>query len=199
MKKWNENIKRRVLAGGLAILGICLVIGISMQLRGPGRKSAETMAASESEESVAVILESTTQKSAEETTTEAVAMETVAEEIESQAEETQAPPAVKKKSAAAKPAAAQNIQPNVTKPAPQTDINDPTHMPDGTPVESAPVSVPHEEVITPTEDEGQLQGGETNSDGQFYLPGFGWRTPTGGEGSYAADMYENGNKIGIMD
>lgn len=198
MEKWNEKTKRRVLAGGLAILGICLIIGISMQLRVPTSKSAETMAAAETEESIAVIPETTTQEVVKETTTEAVTVEPTVEEIDSQTTEVQETQPVKKETAAAKPAATQNIQPDVTKPAPQTDINDPTKMPDGTPVESAPVPVPHEEV-TPTEAEGQLQGGETNSSGQVYVPGFGWQTPSGGEGSYAADMYEDGHKIGIMD
>lgn len=196
--KWNENTKRRALAGGLTILGICLVIGISVQLKVSASKPAETLAVVETEESIAIIPETTAQETIEETTTVEATMETTPTEAESQETEALETEPVKK-TAAAKPAAVQNIQPDITKPAPQADINDPAQMPDGTPVESAPVPVPHEEVVTPTEDEGQLQGGETNSSGQVYVPGFGWRTPTGGEGSYAADMYENGNKIGIMD
>lgn len=38
-------------------------------------------------------------------------------------------------------------------------------------------------------------------DGMMYVEGFGWvpYEGGGGEGTYAGDMYENGNKIGIMD
>lgn len=38
-------------------------------------------------------------------------------------------------------------------------------------------------------------------DGMMYVEGFGWvpYEGGGGEGIYAEDMYENGNKIGIMD
>lgn len=37
-------------------------------------------------------------------------------------------------------------------------------------------------------------------DGMVYVEGFGWLPDEGaGAGTYAGDMYENGNKIGIMD
>lgn len=35
--------------------------------------------------------------------------------------------------------------------------------------------------------------------GMFYVPGFGWLESQGeGTVTYAEDMYENGNKVGIM-
>ena len=41
--------------------------------------------------------------------------------------------------------------------------------------------------------------GSTNTNGQVYVPGFGYVTPgDGNQGSEASDMYENGNKIGDM-
>ena len=40
----------------------------------------------------------------------------------------------------------------------------------------------------------------TATDQPVYVEGFGWITDEGeGSGTYADDMYENGNKIGIMD
>ena len=44
------------------------------------------------------------------------------------------------------------------------------------------------------------QAGDTKN-GQIYIPGFGWvqNNGGGGSGTVAEDMYENGNKIGIMD
>lgn len=194
MKKWNEKTKQRITAGGLTVLGIGLIIGICMQLKVPANQPAETMAtALETDKSMAIIPESTVP----ETSAEAVVSDTIILEKESQETESQEPERVAKENTV--PDAVQDIQPDVTKPIPQGEPNDPTQKPDGTKVESAPVPVPHDEVITPTEEAGELQGGETNSNGQIYVPGFGWRTPSGGEGSYAADMYENGNKIGTMN
>ncbi|CAK7052032.1 MAG: hypothetical protein BACD_02530 [Bacteroides rodentium] len=98
----------------------------------------------------------------------------------------------------------QSIQPEVTKPAePSEEVKkDATQKPDGTKVDTPPTPVEHEEVVTPAEPEpapGQPQGGETNSEGQTYFPGFGWVDGTGdAQGTTANDMYENGNKIGDM-
>ena len=49
-------------------------------------------------------------------------------------------------------------------------------------------------------DPDEPQAGDT-SGGQIYIPGFGWveNHGGGGSGTVAEDMYENGNKIGIMD
>lgn len=79
----------------------------------------------------------------------------------------------------------QNLQPAVTKPAEPTESQktDPSQKPSGEKVEKQ-TSEP--------------KGGE-KKDGQVYLPGFGWVSETGGSGTTADDMYENGNKIGIMD
>lgn len=42
--------------------------------------------------------------------------------------------------------------------------------------------------------------GDINEAGQVYIEGFGWITPSGENTVIEADdMYENGNKIGIMD
>jgi len=97
----------------------------------------------------------------------------------------------------------QSIQPEVTKPETPSEeaLHDPTTKPDGTKVDTPPEPVEHEDVEQPEElppEPNQPQGGDTK-DGQVYLPGFGWVTDTGGSGSTADDMYENGNKIGIMD
>lgn len=99
----------------------------------------------------------------------------------------------------------QSIQPDVIRPeAPSEDVlTNPTQMPDGTKVESPPVPVEHDAVVTPTEPAAkpdEPQAGDTKN-GQIYIPGFGWvqNNGGGGSGTVAEDMYENGNKIGIMD
>lgn len=61
----------------------------------------------------------------------------------------------------------------------------------------------HEAVEKPSEpvaDPEQPQAGDTSGN-QIYVPGFGWveNHGGGGSGTAAEDMYENGNKIGIMD
>lgn len=99
----------------------------------------------------------------------------------------------------------QSIQPEVKKPeAPSEEaLHDPTTKPDGTKVDTPPEPVEHEAVEQPEElppEPNEPQGGDTEN-GKIYIPGFGWVEDHGGgsSGTTADDMYENGNKIGIMD
>lgn len=98
----------------------------------------------------------------------------------------------------------QTIQADPVKPTPsEEELKDPTQKPDGTPVEGTPTPEDHNNVAppeTPPKDNDGPQGGDTNSKGQTYLPGFGWIDNSGeNQAIQAEDMYENGNKIGIMD
>ena len=74
------------------------------------------------------------------------------------------------------------------KPTPQSDETNPSKPPEYKP-EDTTVSKPAEP-----------KGGE-KKDGKIYVPGFGWIEDNGGggKGELAEDMYENGNKIGVMD
>ena len=65
-------------------------------------------------------------------------------------------------------------------------------------LEYAPVT--EKEPAHSAESSGTPQNG-TIQDGKIYILGFGWVDYEGGgtEGIYAEDMYENGNKIGIME
>lgn len=56
------------------------------------------------------------------------------------------------------------------------------------------------EDTTPPADGGNPSHGDTK-DGMIYIDGFGWipNEGGGGSGTEADDMYENGNKVGIMD
>ena len=101
----------------------------------------------------------------------------------------------------------QSIQPDVQKPdAPEEEVlTDPVQKPDGTKVETPPAPVEHDAAATPEIQEpaqtpNEPQAGDTRN-GQIYIPGFGWVEDHGGgsSGTVAEDMYENGNKIGIMD
>lgn len=52
--------------------------------------------------------------------------------------------------------------------------------------------------VKPTSKPDDPKGGDTK-DGKIYVPGFGWVENSGpNQGGIAEDMYENGNKIGIM-
>lgn len=99
----------------------------------------------------------------------------------------------------------QSIQADPAKPeATPEQLTDPTTKPDGEKVDGTPQAADHNNMAKP-EDKASAstdnpQGGETK-DGMMYVPGYGWMKDNGGvgEGTYAEDMYENGNKIGDMD
>ncbi|WP_313180807.1 DUF6550 family protein [Lacrimispora sp.] len=110
----------------------------------------------------------------------------------------------------------QEIQTEATKPAepPREKITNPNQKPNGETV-AKPEPVKHEEVVVPTEaprveeipetktaesaPSSETQGGETEAGG-IYVPGFGWVEGAGDSyGVTAEDIYENGNKIGIMN
>ncbi len=86
----------------------------------------------------------------------------------------------------------QTIQPDPVKPEyTEEDLKDPTKTPDGTPVDGTPEPQDHNNVTPPPEQPSTNTGGG--------LPGFD-NVPNAGENQVteADDMYENGNKIGIM-
>lgn len=57
-----------------------------------------------------------------------------------------------------------------------------------------------DEQTTVTKPSSEPTGGSSNAAGQIYVPGFGYMESSG-EGAITEnkDMYENGNKVGIMD
>ena len=63
--------------------------------------------------------------------------------------------------------------------------------------ETPPTYKPEQTEVKPQPTE--PAGGSTNDAGQVYVPGFGYVKPSGpNDGGTLNDMYENGNKIGIM-
>lgn len=67
------------------------------------------------------------------------------------------------------------------------------------PVTQPTDEIPRETETRPSDAEKTPRTGDTK-DGLVYVEGFGWLPDEGeGSGTYASDMYENGNKIGIMD
>ena len=63
--------------------------------------------------------------------------------------------------------------------------------------ETPPTYTPDQTTVTPPADPAP---GSTNGNGQMYVPGFGYVDVGGGnEGGTLDDMYESGEKVGIMD
>ena len=76
------------------------------------------------------------------------------------------------------------------------------HVPDDVPEADRNKETPPTYKLEQTEEKPQPTepaGGSTNDAGQVCVPGFGYVTPSGSnDGGTLDDMYENGNKIGIM-
>lgn len=197
--KLTEKTKRYLAIGGGAVICIGLVAAISLQF---GKMPAGEDTLPEESSAVTEIVVDPGEVQIEESDSAADLVIKPETGTETEPEETAYP-------VDSRPAQTdqteQSIQPDVTKPEePSEDVlTDPTKMPDGTKVETPPTPVGHDEVVTPTEQEpapGEPQAGDTQN-GQIYIPGFGWvqNNGGGGSGTVAEDMYENGNKIGIMD
>ena len=75
-------------------------------------------------------------------------------------------------------------------------------VPEPSPDQTTPVSevpVPPEQDATPQQEPEPAPAPDGEPDNMVYMPGFGWIESQGpNHVEYAEDMYENGNKIGIM-
>ena len=76
-------------------------------------------------------------------------------------------------------------------------------VPEPSPAQTPPASEvpvpPEQDTTSQQEPEPASASHESTSDNMVYVPGFGWIESQGpNHAEYAEDMYENGNKIGIM-
>ena len=76
-------------------------------------------------------------------------------------------------------------------------------VPEPSPAQTPPASEvpvpPEQDVTAPQEPEPAPASPNSAPDNMVYVPGFGWIESQGpNHAEYAEDMYENGNKIGIM-
>ena len=213
-----EKAKKYLAIGGGAVICIGLIVAISIQLgKSPTEKDKPQEDSSTTTAIVVSPSESTTESGlvvspSEGTTESSLAVKPSEGTTESSlvvkpSEESSSTNTEKKQPVDRRPAQTdqtkQSIQPDVTKPkSPSKEtLTNPTKKPDGTKVDTSPEPEKHEKVEKPKEvpkKSNEPQGGDTK-DGKVYLPGFGWVTDTGGSGTTANDMYENGNKIGSMD
>ena len=75
----------------------------------------------------------------------------------------------------------------------------PEPSPAQTPSASEVPVLPEQDVTAPQEPEPAPASPNSAPDNMVYVPGFGWIESQGpNHAEYAEDMYENGNKIGIM-
>lgn len=204
--KLNERMKRRLAVLGCVVVGAVLIAAIGSQFRGEAQGSNQTEARTEQTEAVTVAVISTE-------TTEAATTEEETETSKPDIVVRTEPATEPSRAGTTEPIAAvpaqtdrteQAVQPAPEKPTapPEEVLKNPAQKPDGESVEGTPEAIPHEEVVRPSEtpiQEGEPQYGTTQN-GKIYVPGFGWIDEIGeGQGTIAEDMYENGNKIGIMD
>lgn len=194
----NYREKKAVIAGGVAAI-LLLYSVISDQFRKPVYEVDTTETLTSSETEIEVVPSTEIEKTVAVVIAESSETETEVETLPPQNDQV-----------------VQEIQTEATKPAepPREKTTNPNQKPNGeTVIEPEPVK--HEEVAVPTEapkveelpetktpesaPSSEPQSGETGAGG-VYVPGFGWVEGNGDSyGVTAEDMYENGNKIGIMD
>ena len=201
--KLTEKMKKNLAIFGGALIGIGLIAAIGMQF-GPKTSGEDVLPGTGAAETELIVDPGDFEKKEEES--KAVSREEeslvihpgIGENQETGTQVVDSRPAQTDQTT-------QSIQPKPTRPElpSKESLTDPTQKPDGTKQDTHPVPVNHEVVEKPSEpvvDPEQPQAGDTSGN-QIYVPGFGWveNHGGGGSGTAAEDMYENGNKIGIMD
>ena len=205
-RKLTEKTKRYLAVGG-GIL-VCIVLITAIGLRFGREPAAEDVLPEESAAVTEMVVNPAEIRTEEESREPEIETAPTVILPETETDTVQEEPDVPTDSRPAQTGQAeQSIQPDVKKPeTPEEEVlTDPTQKPDGTPMETPPAPVEHDAAATPEIQEpaqapDEPQAGDTQN-GQIYIPGFGWVEDHGGgsSGTVAEDMYENGNKIGIMD
>ena len=185
-----EQTKRILILGGMTALCGVLLFGISRVLyREPDGEPVKEELAGEEDYLTVQTGDEAVQDQAEEMSTEPDAAETRSTEL-----------SIRMEGESGIESTDQQIQPTPQKtedkkptepPTVKTDTEEPSH-------EEKTKESPDEE---PQEKTDSTPAHGSTKDGMIYIDGFGWITNQGGGGSgtTAGDMYENGNKVGIMD
>ena len=185
MKNMNDKTKKWLfIAGGLALSAV-LVVAIAGQFRTPPTQDVDIPPQSSSSQDVVV----DTPDIAEKENNIEVPPIQIPEESES--------------ANGVDKGTEQTIQPDVPEKPTYTEeeLTNLEQKPNSDKVTDSDKPQDHDKVektVTPPKTDNQPQGGD-EKDGQIYVPGFGWIDDIGeGQGAVADDMYENGNKVGIM-
>lgn len=178
-----DSTKKRLIIAGLAAVCVLLIFGISRVLYKEPVQTLPEERKTKEEVELAVDTEVTGQVQEEsentEETKELIIEPETASSVESGKQEIQEEPEKTEDEKPEEPPALTEDA-DITNPNTQPTYEDP------------------EDTTTPEND--APSHGDTK-DGMIYIDGFGWvpNEGGGGSGSTADDMYENGNKVGIMD
>lgn len=178
-----DSTKKRLIIAGLAAVCVLLIFGISKVLyKEPVQTLPEESKPTEELELV-VDTEETGQVQDESESTEETKELVIEVETENNVESGE-----------------QEIQPDPKKTEDEKPEEPPALIEDAdTTKPDTPPTYEEPEETTPPADNTPSHG--DTKDGMIYIDGFGWvpNEGGGGSGSTADDMYENGNKVGIMD
>lgn len=177
-----DSTKKRLIIAGLAAVCVLLIFGISKVLyKEPVQTLPEESKPTEEMELV-VDTEETGQVQDESEGTEETKELVIEVETENNVESGE-----------------QEIQPDPKKTEDEKPEDPPALTEDADTTEpTTPPAYEEPEDTTPPADDTPKTG--DTKDGMVYVEGFGWLPDEGaGSGTNADDMYENGNKVGIMD
>lgn len=190
-KKWNEKTKKTAVIAALTAVGVIAIVGISLCIYKDAPQKVEIAEAEVSEDMVEIPENDLTVPATEDTKAQETEQVVVSTEISKEAE--------------TEDAHVQSIQPTPVKTEDQkpAEASTETDGKTGGDQGSKPQdTVKPEQQQTEQSPEGSdtPQYGEIRGD-KIYIDGFGWIDYNGGETVVipADDIYENGNKIGIMD
>lgn len=192
-KKWNEKTKKTAVITALTAVGVIAITGISLCIYKDAPQTVEVVEAEGSEDMVEIPENDLTVPTTEDTKAQEAEQVVVSTEISKEAE--------------TEYIHVQSIQPTPVKTEDQkpAEASTETDGKTGGDQGSKPqVTVKPEQqkpqTEQPSEGSDSPQHGEIRGD-KMYVDGFGWVDYNGG-GTIeipAPDIYENGNKIGIMD
>jgi len=180
-----DKTKKRLIIAGLAIVCVLAVFGISRVLYKEPVQTLPEENKAKDEVEIVVDTDETGQVQKETESTEETKELIIETETENGVE-----------------SGKQEIQPDPEKTEEEKPEEPPalTEDADTTNPDTEPTYQEEPEETTPPADDGTPSHGDTK-DGMIYIDGFGWvpNEGGGGSGTEAGDMYENGNKVGIMD
>lgn len=191
--KWNEKTKKITVIAALAAVGVLAVTGISLCIYKDAPQKVEIAEAKETEDRVDIPENNQTVPAVEDTATaeteEMVVSTEVSKETEKEDTYVQSIQPTPVKTEDQKPAEAS------TEEAKQAESDKA-----GNPEDTKKPAGQQPQKEQPSGNTGTPQHGDIK-DGKIYLDGFGWTDYNGGDTVVipADDIYENGNKIGIMD
>ena len=178
-----DSTKKRLIIAGLAAVSVLLIFGISKVLYKEPVQTLPEESKPTKEMELVVDTEETGQVQDESESTEETKELVIEVETESSVESGE-----------------QEIQPEPMKTEDEKPEEPPALTEDADTTEATtPPAYEEPEDTTPPADDTPSHG--DTKDGMIYIDGFGWvpNEGGGGSGSNADDMYENGNKVGIMD